>query len=90
MCGKGYRAENCGREFHNTWKPGNAAAEKIQKPDAHLTLGRHLLIFQSHEQTQVCPHMIIFWLKMLFFFFFLAAGPLITNCILIYDANLPF
>lgn len=67
MWGKKMRAGDSGRE---SAKPGNAAAEKFQKPDAHLTLHRHLLIFQFHEQTQVCPHILVFGSKCSFFFIF--------------------
>lgn len=79
MCEKEFGTENTERE---STKPGNAIAEMIQKPDANLTLDRHLLIFQAYEQMHVCPCMLIVGSNHSFL-----AGPIITNCILICDSN---
>lgn len=79
MFGKEFGAESTERQ---STKPGNAVAETIQKPDANLTLDRHLLIFQAYEQTHVCPCMLIVGSNHSFL-----AEPIIMKCILIYDSN---
>lgn len=82
MIGKGFRAEDSGRE---STKPENAVAEIIQHSAAHLTLDRHLLIFQAHKQTLLSLHA-NFGLKV----FFYLAGRITKQCILIYEAILHF